>query len=81
MNAIHKRAYHLCMNCFNGFRRVSVKDKHYEYCSSNGHLKVKMPSENEKWLKFHSGQYQLKDAFMLCETNKHENKQYSEKMN
>ena len=38
--------------------RVS-RDKHYENCSSNGHVKVKMPTEKEKWLKFHDGQYQF----------------------
>ena len=41
----NKREYHFCMNCFNGFRTESARDKHYEYCSSNGHVKVKMPTE------------------------------------
>ena len=41
LNATHKDAYHFCMNCLNGFRTSSVRDKHYEYCSSNGHVKVK----------------------------------------
>lgn len=31
--------------------------KHYEYCSSNNLVKVKILSEKEKWLKFHDGQY------------------------
>ena len=55
LNATHKGAYHFCMNCLNGFRTGSARDKHYEYCSSNGHVKVKMPTEKEKWLKFHDG--------------------------
>ena len=25
----------------------SARDKHYEYCSSDGHVKVKMPTEKE----------------------------------
>ena len=54
-----------CMNCLNGFRTESARDKHYEYCSSNGHVKVKMPSEKEKWLKFHDGPYQFKVPFLL----------------
>ena len=41
-----------CMNGLNGFRTESARDKHYEYCSSNGHVKVKMPTEKEKWLIF-----------------------------
>ena len=65
LNATHKGAYHFCMNCLNGFRTESARDKHYEYCNSNGHVKVKMPTEKEKWLKFHNGQYQFKVPFML----------------
>ena len=55
LNATRKGAYHFCMNCLNGFRTESARDKHCEYCSSNGHVKVKMPSEKGKWLKFHDG--------------------------
>ena len=65
LNATRKGEYHFCMNCLNGFRTESARDKHYEYCSSNGHVKVKMPIEKEKWLKFHDGQYQFKVSFML----------------
>ena len=65
LNATHKGAYHFCMNCLNGFWTASARDKHYEYCSSNGHVKVKMPTEKEKWLKFHDGQYQFKVPFVL----------------
>ena len=32
---------------------------------NNGHFKVHMPTEKEKWLKFHNGQYQFKVPFML----------------
>ena len=65
LNGKTRRAYHFCMSCLNGFRTGSARNKHYEYCSSNGHVKVKMPTENEKWLKFHVGQYQFKVPFML----------------
>ena len=30
LNATHKGAYHFCMNCLNGFRTGSARDKHYE---------------------------------------------------
>ena len=74
------------MNCLNGFRTKSARDKHYEYCSSNGHVKVKMPSEKEKWVKFHDGQYQFKVPFMLCagfveSILKPVDERYREKMN
>ena len=65
LNGKTQHTYHYCMNCLNGFRTESVRDKHYEYCSSNGHIKVKMSTEKEKWLKFHDGQYQFKVPFML----------------
>ena len=65
LNATNKCAYHFCMNCLNGFRTASARDKHYEYCSSNGHVKVNMPTGDKKWLKFHDGQYQFKVPFML----------------
>ena len=65
LNATRKDGYYFCMTCLNGFRTEPARDKHYEYCSSNGHVKVNMPPEKEKWLKFHDGQYQFKVPFML----------------
>ena len=46
-----KRVYHFCMNCLNSFRTESARDKHYEYCSSKGHVKVNMPTEEKKMVK------------------------------
>ena len=62
---------------------ASARDKHYEYCSSNGHVKVNMPTEEEKWLKFHDGQYQFKVSFMLYAeiVLKPVDERYKEKMN
>ena len=28
----HQGTYHYCINCLNGFRTESARDKHYEYC-------------------------------------------------
>ena len=67
LNGKTRRAYHFCMNCLNGFRTESARDKHYEYCSSNVLVKIKMSTEEKKWLKFHDGPYQFKVPFMLCE--------------
>ena len=66
LNATHKGAYHFCMNCVNNFCTSSLRDKHHEHCSNNSHIKVKIPTEKEKWLNFHDGQYQFKVPFMLC---------------
>ena len=65
LNGKTKSTYDYCMNCLNDFRTEQERDKHYEYCSSNGHVNVKMPTEKEKWLNFHDGQYQFKVPFML----------------
>ena len=48
LNGKTRRAYHFCMNCLNGFWTESARDKHYEHCSSSGHVKVNMSSEKEK---------------------------------
>ena len=65
LNGKTQHAYHYCMNCLNSFCTESARDKHYGYCSNNGHVKVNMPNETEKWLKFHDGQHQFKIPFML----------------
>ena len=79
------RAYHFCMNYLNGFRTESARGKHYEYCSSNGHVKVKMLTEKEKWLKFRDGQYQFKVPLILYtdfeSILKPVDERYQEKMN
>ena len=43
-----KRAYQNCMNCLNSFRTKSTRDEHHGYCSTNGHVRDKVPSEKEK---------------------------------
>ena len=43
------------MNCLNGFRTESARDKHYKYCSSHGKVIVRMPAEKDNWLKFQDG--------------------------
>ena len=85
LNEKTKSAYHYSMNCLNGFRAASARDKHYEYCSSNGLVKVNMPTEEEKWLKFHDGQHQFMLPFILYEDfesiAKPVDERYREKMN
>ena len=73
------------MNYLNGFRTGSARDKRYEYCSSNGHVNVNMPSEEENWLKFHGGQYQFMLPFILYADSesilKPVNERYRDSMN
>ena len=47
LNATQRGAYYFCMNWFNSFWTGSARDNHYEYCSSNGHVKVNMPTEKK----------------------------------
>ena len=47
LNGKTQHAYYYCMNCLNGFRTESATDKHCEYCSSKGHVKVKMPKKKK----------------------------------
>ena len=42
LNGRTRLAYHYCINCLNGFRTVSARDKHYDYCSRNGHVRRKI---------------------------------------
>ena len=65
LNAKKHQGYHYCINCLNGFRTESARDKHYEYCRDKGNVKIKMPSKDEKWLKYHDGQYQFKVPFVM----------------
>ena len=48
LNEKTQHTYHYCMNCLNGFRTASTRNKHDEHCSTNGHVKIKIPTENQK---------------------------------
>ena len=48
LNGKTQHAYHNCMDYSNGFRKASARYKLYEYGSSNGHVKVNIPTEKEK---------------------------------
>ena len=47
INATLKRSRHFCINYQNGFQTVSARDKQYEYCSSDGYVRVKMFPEKK----------------------------------
>ena len=73
-----KGAYHFCMNCLNGFCTVSAGDKHCEYWNSSDHVKVNLPSKQEKWLEFHNVHHQFKVFESIL---KLVNEHYREKIN
>ena len=43
----------------------TATERHYKHYSSYNYVRVKMPSEKEKWLKFQDDQYQFKGPFIL----------------
>ena len=65
MNSKHNGASHYCINCLNGFKTKQGKDEHFNYCKGNDQVKIKMPTEKEKWLQYHDGQNQFKVPFIL----------------
>ena len=44
---------------------MSARSNYYEFCSSNGQVRVKMLAETERRLKPHDGKYQFKVLSML----------------
>ena len=56
-NVNSRRAYHYCLNCLNGFRTESSRDKHYANCVDHDAVKIEMPwKEENKWVQYHDGQ-------------------------
>lgn len=64
LNATHKEAYHFYINYVNGFHTASGKGKHYKYCRSNGHAKVKMTSVKKKTANI--SRWTVSVRFQLC---------------
>ena len=65
-NANSRRAYHYCLNCLNGFRTESSRDKHYANCVDHDAVKIEMPwKEEDKWVQYHDGQNQFKVPFAM----------------
>ena len=69
LNEKSNYTYYFYMNLLNGFWTGSERDKSYQCCSSNGHVKVKITFVKEKWLKFFNGQYQFK-VYHFTQTRK-----------
>ena len=59
----HKEYY--CINCLQGFHCVEARDRHYEYCIDHDAVKVVMPTDKGKWLRYSSGDKQFKVPFIL----------------
>ena len=51
------KAMHFCLNCLQAFNTVC--------CIDHEEVKVKMPVEKDKWLKYHDGQMQFRVPFAI----------------
>ena len=65
MNSKHRDIHHYCLNCLQGFHSIESRDKHYECCIDHEAVKIEMPKEKDKWLKYHEGQKQLRVPFII----------------
>ena len=47
-NTKHKGKEYFCMNCLQGFKEQTSRDKHIDYCIDNESIKVEMPHKNSR---------------------------------
>ena len=60
-----RHCQHFCDFCFQGFTKKRFLEDHVPNCMVNGPQKVKLPSEDNKWLKFTDVQKQLKVPIII----------------
>ena len=63
-NTKHKGKEYFCMNCLQGFKEESSRNKHISYCIDNESVKVEMPQNNPK-VQYSDGQFQFKVPFIM----------------
>ena len=63
-NTNHKGKEYFCMNCLQGFKEESSRDKHLDYCINNESVKVEMPHKNPI-VQYSDGQFQFKVRFIM----------------
>ena len=92
-NRVRRDKQHFCLNCLHAFNSEKSMIKHYDYCVDHEEVKVEMPTEKDKWLKYHDGQMQFRVPFVIYgdfesllipikdEKDYDENKPYTKKMN
>ena len=61
----HQHKLYFCINCMNSFNTEEKRDNHVEYCRDHDSVKIKMPNEKNKWLKFKDGYKQFKVPFVM----------------
>ena len=63
-NTNHKGKEYFCMNCLQGFKEESCRDKHLDYCINNKSVKVEMRHKNPI-VQYSDGHFQFKVPFIM----------------
>ena len=63
-NTKHKAKEHFCMNCLQGFKEESSRDKHVCYCENNESVHIEMPHK-KPIVEYSDGQFQFKVPFII----------------
>ena len=63
-NTKRKAKEHFCMNCLQGFKEESSRDKHVGYCKNNESVRIEMPHKNPV-IEYSDGQFQFKVPFII----------------
>ncbi|XP_033753110.1 uncharacterized protein LOC117336607 [Pecten maximus] len=61
----HGHRYYHCMYCMQGFTKERILNDHISYCREHGTQKVKLPSEEDKWLFYKDVRKQLKVPYII----------------
>ncbi|XP_033729639.1 uncharacterized protein LOC117318793 [Pecten maximus] len=61
----HKNRYFHCMYCLQGFTKQRILNDHISYCREHGTQKVKLPTEEDKWLFYKDVRKQLKVPYII----------------
>ncbi|OWF56062.1 uncharacterized protein LOC110452091 [Mizuhopecten yessoensis] len=61
----HGHRYYHCMYCLQGFTKERILNDHISYCQEHGTQKVKLPTEDDKWLFYKDIRKQLKVPYII----------------
>lgn len=65
-NATSRRACSYCLNCLNGFRTMSARDKNYADCVVHDAVQIEMSWKKEdKWIEYHREITQFRVPFTM----------------
>ena len=62
-NTKHKRKEYFCMNCLQGFKEESSRNKHIGHCKDNESVRIEMPHKRPI-VEYSDGQFQFKVPFI-----------------